>query len=534
MSTNYVSRKLKTATAKRFKDSFSDTGAQSTIGNIGYIFIGKSTANANDNVVSTITDTVANEKLAWDTMLGAKRVVPGDIEFVLPIQRWTANTRYMQYDDKLPIDILMSGGVDGNTTVYPMYVLNSENNVYKCICNNVNGLTQVEPTGTYNENDGYIVTESGNTTCYLWKYMYNIRESNKFLTSEWMPVPYNSSNTDISEYNIDTDTLIDGALAKIKMTTNGSGYFHTTINVASFSSSSPTRLLQVTGGDIDTNNVKVNMALSGTGLLTGTYIANIFVGNNTILLSNDTIGDGGGTGNSITVLTRVVIEGDGTGVLTDVDLSNTSIRKINVTNIGSGYTRANVVIYGSGTNATARAILPPKFGHGFNPAMEFAANNIMIVKRIGEVDATENGLIPTDTSFRQYGVVLSPYKYDLNVPLTDENANTVITQTLDITLLSGSSYTIGEYVYQGNISNPNFFGYVASQSPTVVKLTETYGTIQTGVILTGANSAVTRPVVSVKNPDLKPYAGDIVYAQNILKVERSDGQAEEIKLVFKF
>lgn len=534
MSTNYVSRKLKTATAKRFKDSFSDTGAQSTIGNIGYIFIGKSTSYANDNVVTTITDTVANEKLAWDTMLGAKRIVPGDIEFVLPIQRWTANTRYKQYDDKIPIENLLSIGIDDNVLVYPMYVLNSENNVYKCICNNVNGLTQVEPTGTYTENDGYIVTESGNTTCYVWKYMYNIRESNKFLTDEWIPVPYNSANTDVSEYNIDNDTLIDGALPKIKMITNGSGYYHTTINVASFSAGSPTRLLQVTGGDIDTNNVKVNMALSGTGLLLGTYISDIYVGNNTILLSDNTIAGGGGSGNTINVFTRVVVDGDGSGVLTDVKLNGTAIRKIDVTTIGSGYSRANVTIYGSGSGATARAILPPKFGHGFNPAMEFAANNIMIVKRIGEVDATENGLIPTDISFRQYGVVISPYKYDLNVPLTDENANTVISQTVDVTLLSGGSYTLGEYVYQGNISNPNFFGYLASQDPTVVKLTETYGTIQIGAILNGANSAVTRPVVSVKNPDLKPYAGDIVYAQNILKVERSDGQAEEIKLVFKF
>lgn len=527
MATNYISRKLKTETARRFKESFSDTGVLSKV---GYIYLGKSTPYANDNVASQIFDTVDTEKKIWDQMIAAKRVVPGDVEFVIPLQRWTANTRYMQYDDQCPLDILVNGGTEGNTAILPMYVINSENNVYKCICNNVNALSLVEPTGDYTINDGIIVTETGGNTCYTWKFMYNIRESNKFLTTDWMPVPYPLSNVSTSNYNLSANNLIDGGLSKIIVTNSGSGYFHSTLNVTPFFSNSSTRLLDVVGETINTSNVKVNMEVSGSGILVGTYIVDVYTGNNRILLSNPTIGNG----SSINVSTRVVIEGDGSGTLTSVRLLGNTVSKIDVITTGTEYSRANVIIYGSGTGANARAVLPPKFGHGYNPAIELGANNIMIVERIGEVDATENGLIPTDTSFRQYGLLLNPYKYESDVSLTNSTANSVVELTTDLTLLAGSAYTLGEYVYQGTVANSTFSGFVVSQTNDVVKLTDAKGTVANGVTLFGQSSATARPVAGVKFPDLKPYAGDIVYSENILKVDRSPGQAEEIKLVFKF
>lgn len=527
MSTNYTSRKLKTERARRFKESFADTNGSPKI---GYIFIGKSTPYANDNVASQIFDTVDTEKKIWDQMIAAKKVVPGDLEFVIPIQRWTANTRYMQYDDQCPLEILVSGGTDGNTTIYPMYVVNSQDDVYKCICNNVNALSQVEPTGDYATNQGIIVTEIEGGTCYTWKYMYTLRESNKFLTLQWMPVPYTIGNVATSEYNLSANNLIDGGLSKILVTNSGSDYFHSTLNVTPFFANSSTRLLEVVGASINIDRIKANMSVSGNGIFTGTYITDVYPGNNRIRLSDATIGNG----SSINVTTRIVIEGDGTGTSTSVRLVSNSINKIDVTTTGTGYSRANVVIYGSGTGAAARAILPPKFGHGYNPAVEFGANNIMIVERIGEVDATENGLVPIEPTFRQYGLLLNPYKYSSNTALTSSQANGVFTLTTDLTLLSGTTYTLGEYVYQGTLSSPSFSGIVVSQTTGTVKLTDVKGSVVIGSTLVGATSSVGRPVVSVKNPDLKPYAGDIVYAENILKVQRSQGQAEEIRLVFKF
>jgi hypothetical protein len=528
MPTKYVSRKSKVISAKEFRDAFAGSGSRK----VGYIFLGKNTEYPNENVVPEIADTVKTEKSLWDTMIAAKKVVPGDVEFVIPIYRWEQNARYKQYDDTQTLDFLLSESQDGDDTVYPMYVMNSEGNVYKCLCNNVSGRTQVEPTGDYTQNDGFIQTESSENTCYLWKYMYNVKGSNKFFTDEWMPVPFEIS-TNQTVYNLSTDNLVDGGLNKIVTVNRGTGYVHSTINVDSFSINSSN--LTISGIDLESSNVNVNMEVIGTGILSGTYITETDITTNKIFLSNPTITSGGGTGNTIQVVTRVVVEGDGTDVRCSVRLrANGQIDKIDVDTAGINYSRANVFIYGSGSGATARAILPPKFGHGYNPAMELGATNIMITQRIGEVDASENDLVPTDTSFRQYGLLMNPYKYDSITKLDDANANSVISQTTDITVLAGLPYTLDEKVYQGTANNQTFYGYVVSQDNEVVRLSEVVGEYVNGLILFGETSGITRPAVAIKRPDLKPYAGDVLFAENIQKVERSVGQAEEIKLVFKF
>lgn len=530
MPTNYISRKLKTIITKRFRDAFSYDVPKK----VGYVFIGKSTEYPDENVVSQIVDSVQDEKTAWDTMIAGKKVVPGDVEFVIPVIRWTANTRYKQYDDTLDLDFLLSETQDGDDTVYPMYVLNSENNVYKCLCNNVNQFSMVEPTGNYTESEGFIQTEFGAESCYLWKYMFNIRESNKFFTEDWMPVPFVGNGVQSSDYDLNDENIVDGSLNKILVLNQGTGYYHSSVNVSSFTSN--TSILQISDNiNLETSNIKVNMEVSGNGVLQGTYITNIFTSNNRIVLSSPTFATGGGANNTLNVTTRIAVTGDGSELIAQARLSgNGNIEKIDVISYGINYSTANVVIYGSGNGATARAILPPKFGHGYNPAMELGASNVMIIQRIGEVDASENSLIPTDTSFRQYGLVVNPYKYDGNVQLQEANANSVISQTTDISLIAGDDFTQGEYVYQGPESNPNFSGYVVSSSSNTVRLTQVYGTIIVGNILVGQTSGRVRNTLGIKYPDLKPYAGDILYAQNILKVERSPGQAEEIKLVFKF
>jgi hypothetical protein len=612
MSTKYVSRKSKVISAKRFRDAFS--GSQNR--KVGYIFLGKNTEYPNENVVPEIFDTVSEEKKVWDTMIAAKKIIPGDVEFVIPIQRWQANTRYKQYDDTQTLDFLLSetvyysvnsvtidtsgtdyevgdiltvdGGVgisanleilevDGlgsvtnvtvknvgsyttlptqnlntfsantssngtgflanlsfsNVTVYPMYAMNFEGNVYKCLCNNVSSFSQVEPTGDFTQNQGFIQTEVGDNTCYLWKYLYNVRDSNKFFTDQWMPVPF---EVDINQtvYNLSADNLVDGGLNKIIVVNRGLGYAHSTVNVQSFFENSNNLTIS---DDVNllTSNIKVNMSVVGTGILPGTYITDTDSTTKRIFLSNPTITSGGGFGNTIQILTRVVVDGDGTGITTSVRLRETTeIDKIDILTGGINYTRANVTIYGSGSNATARAVLPPKFGHGYNPAMELGATNVMIVERIGEVDASENNLIPTDTSFRQYGLIVNAYKYNENEQLEETNANNVISQTTDITVLSGLPYSLNEKVYQGSLENPSFYGYVVSQDLNKVRLTEVVGEFILGKVLIGQTSGTNRPAVAIKYPDLKPYAGDVLFAENIEKVERSEGQAEEIKLVFTF
>jgi hypothetical protein len=423
-----------------------------------------------------------------------------------------------------------------------MYVRNSEGNVYKCLSNTSSFGSLVEPTGTYTQNGGFIQTELNETGNYLWKYMYNVKDSNKFYTDDfsnkWIPVPYIQANTNFDDYNYNTSNLIEGSLNKIIVTNPGSNYYHTSINVAAFSAGSNTLTIL---DDIDlttSDTIEVNMAVSGNGIYANeTYITTINSLQPKILyLSQPTVGPGGGTSsiNLINIKTRVVIDGEGSNTVTDVILSNTGISRIDVTTVGVGYVRANVIIYGSGSNATARAVLPPKFGHGHNPAMELGASNVMILSRIGEVDATENNTIPTDIYFRQYGLLINPYKYNDSDAMSETNALDVILQTLSVELLSFSNFTVDEMVYQGNLNSPDFIGYVVSQKDNVVELNNVYKQPILGKLIVGSSSGNQSVVVDYENPDLKPYAGDIIYGKNILKIQRSVAQAEEVKFVFQF
>lgn len=524
---SYVSKKLEVFSSKAFRDSFKESFPRK----VGYIFLSKSSSYPNENVAPSIQDTVSQEKQIWKDMILAKKVIPKDVELVIPKYVWTNNIRYREYDDTIALGNLLTGSANVN----PMYVINADGDVYKCLSNNQNTLSTEEPIGNFTVNDGFIQTLDG----YLWKYMYNVKVSNKFLTNEWMPVPYIQANTDFTSYNYSTTSVIEGTLNKIVVTNNGTNYFHPKVNVAAFSAG-VTELLITDDVDLTVSNtINVNMLISGTGILQNeTYITTIDpLKPKTLILSQPTIAAGGGNTNAniISILTRVVIEGDGSNTVTSVTLNTSSniITKIDVVNAGINYNVANVVIYGSGTGATARAILPPKFGHGYNPAIELGASNVMILSRIGEIDATENNSIPTDIFFRQYGLLVNPYKYNENEPMSS-NTIDIVSQTLDLTLLSLSSFTIGEKVYQGNVNNPSFVGYVVYQNSNVVKLNNTYKTPVPGSIITGTQSGNRNSVVGIKYPDLKPYAGDIIFARNILKVQRSIAQAEEIKLVFQF
>lgn len=523
-----LSKKIGLQTAKNFKDSFSRVYEPI----VGYVFIGKSTPYLNEPTPDTIFDSDEYEKLTWDNSIAGKKVTESDMELVVPRIDWTSNTIYKQYDDTKTLNYLLSETEEsGNTIHYPMYVITSERNVYKCICNDVATPSTIEPTGNYSENDGFINTADG----YLWKYMYNIKPSNKFLSDDWMPAPFVLvSKVTTNDYDLSANNLIQGSLNKIIVGNRGSGYFDTVINVEPFITNSNTLVLSNASFDLSSSNIKINMLVTGNGILSGTYITNISNATSTLTLSENTIGPGGGPNTTILISTRIEIEGDGTETSTSVSLANGEIRKITVDSAGTGYTRANVFIYGSGSGANARVVLPPKLGHGYNPSIELVANNIMIVKLIGEVDSTENNLIPVGIDFRQYGLLINPYKYSETEPVLFANANTVVSLTTDVSLLSGSPYEKNEFVYQGNFANPSFSGYVTHQTLTIAKLTQVSGNLILGSILTGSNSSISRPVVSVEYPDLEFYTGDILYTSSIEKTERSLGQAEQIRLVFQF
>ena len=297
MPTFYTSKKLSFNNAEQFKESFFEPEPAT----VGYVFIGNHVPYANEASPNSIVDSTSDEKTVWDNMFAAKRITGNDVELVIPRINWSTG-RYKQFDDKILIDTLLTAdsGVSGNSR--PMYILTSERNLYKCLSNNSNSISTIEPTGDYSTANGTIFTADG----FIWKYMYNVKPSNRFLTSDWIPAPISTNKLD---YSVSATSPIDGEITTIVVTNGGTGYAHPTINATAFGTGVTTITLA------NTTNVVANMAVTGTGITNGTFVSSVNPVTNIITINTATNANGGGTtANSLTFLSRIYIEGDGSGL----------------------------------------------------------------------------------------------------------------------------------------------------------------------------------------------------------------------------
>jgi hypothetical protein len=134
MTTTVTSKKLPYIAAVQFKESFYEPAPE-----VGYVYIGRHTAYVDEDSPDNIVDSVIDEKLAWENMIAAKRITGNDVELVIPLNNWTANTKYKQYDDTVKLDELLTG--NNSLNVRPMYVYTSD--VYQIIFHQTPPLNQL-------------------------------------------------------------------------------------------------------------------------------------------------------------------------------------------------------------------------------------------------------------------------------------------------------------------------------------------------------------------------------------------------------
>lgn len=161
-----------------------------------YLFIGKPNPWEDDQSVPAPKDTQQSVAEIWDEMIGMKLVSPGSIRNVVKRINWEKFKVYAQYDN-----------LDTELKNKEFYVLNSKNEVFKCISNNNGSESLQEPIG---KNLNIITLSDG----YRWKYLYTIStlEQLRFLTSKWMPV---SSDEDV------LSSAKDGAIEHILINSGG-------------------------------------------------------------------------------------------------------------------------------------------------------------------------------------------------------------------------------------------------------------------------------------------------------------------------
>lgn len=176
-----------------------------------YFFLGKPLVwdpVTPSDVPETPLDSFAYELETRKNIVSAKQLKAPDICFIIPRHTWVEDTVYDMYDDTYSVsNPAQSGAVSLQTAIF--YVVTGDYNVYKCISNNYDAPSTVQPTGT---SSALLNTADG----YIWKYMYNIPVAlrNKFLTASYMPVLTSLKDQFYSS----------GAITSISIPNSGAGY----------------------------------------------------------------------------------------------------------------------------------------------------------------------------------------------------------------------------------------------------------------------------------------------------------------------
>lgn len=120
-----------------------------------------------------------------------------------------------------------------------------------------------------------------------------------------------------------------------------------------------------------------------------------------------------GAGYTLGTSPAVTIIGDGSGATAEAILTNDKITNIKMTNFGTGYTYADVIIAPSdkipasgGINAAAKIIKGPLQGHGYDAVAELHGDIVCISTNLTADDI----LSSINQDYRQYGIIKNPSK----------------------------------------------------------------------------------------------------------------------------
>lgn len=431
-----------------------------------YLFIGKVSEWENDNSPPAAADSLEEELNAWKNMLICKKINADDVVFVTKRINWTYGKIYTQYDDVLELY--------SETTPLEFYVLTSDNNVYKCINNNNNAISEYSPTGTSTEE---IITQDG----YIWKYLYSIRpELEDFMTEEYIPVEYieELSYTDQRSLQLDVEQDAkankNGSILNIKITQVGSSYPFAVDYDMPDSNNEVSHIVQeeISVGDttisfnLNSNISKINhiydnnyvvYIYSGTGSGQLRTILN-YDGVTGVATVDSPFTDAITTSSYYKILPKIEITGDGNGAkaIPVINPLTKLIESIFVLDGGQDYKEVTVDIKTSKTTETektkARAIISPFNGHGSSAVIELGCKDVMVLTKFDKEQIKNFGFY---NDYRQIGLVQ-------DVDIIGQNDNTQ-NYTFDIEHINATT----SLTLSGSFSN--FISIISANKNLVVK-----------------------------------------------------------------
>ena len=485
-----ITNKFRINNAEQFSESFSEASPE-----VYYLGIGRPQAFATqtrgdlrtenqgtDSTAITPADSIIEEFNTFDDLLAVKKITSSDASFVIPRRNWVTSTVYdyyrHDYGNRITGTTSIQTANSGATTLFDatFYVLTTARNVYKCLDNNGNAASTVEPTGT---STSVLTTADG----YKWKYMYTLSATQQanFLSTDFMAVETNSTVS---------SAAVDGAINIVKIKsagTGGSNGTYTGIAVRG-DGSSGTVTVVVSGGSV----TSVTITNAGTGY-TIAYIRNadIVTAGATGLTGAEIdviIPPKGGHGfNAVSqlggffVMLNVSLEGTESTNTGDFTAENDFRRIVLIRNPFSGGSAASA----STLRATKAVRLAASPTPGtFQTDEEINQATTGAVGKVVEWDATNRILHYIQTRFNDEGI--------------DSNGNR--------TAFSGANVITGQT--SGATGTPSA---VASETADQITFTNGY-----------------------RDTELDRHKGDVLYIENRAPITRAADQTENIKLVIEF
>ena len=482
-----ITNKFRIHNSEQFVESFSEAAAS-----VYYLAIGRPQAfgtktrgdlrtdnEGSDTAPLTPVDSISDEFYYFDDFLAAKKIQTTDVSIVIPRRNWATGTVYdyyrHDYGNRVTGSTTTQAANSGATNLYDatFYVMSSTFNVYKCLDNNGDAASTVEPTGT---SSSILTTGDG----YKWKYMYTLSATQQanFLSTDFMAVATNSTVS---------SAAVDGAVNIVKIKTAGSGGSngtHTGVPIRGDGSSGEASVT-VSGGAV----TAVTVTTPGTGY-TFAYIRNA------------DIVSAGATSLSGAEL-DVIIEpkgGHGKNAIKELGgffvMMNTNFEAGETSNSGD-FTTANDFrrvalmrdISSGGSAATATTLRGTKAVLVTSPSGDFTVDEEInqattgAVGKVVEWDSSNNILYYIQTRFNDEGV--------------DSNGN--------LTAFSGANTITG----QGS-------GVTATPSTSST-------TVDSVVFTSGYNAG-----------EITADSGDIMYVENRSPITRAADQTENVKLIIEF
>ena len=492
-----ITDKFRIHNAEQFSEAFTEAS-----GNTMYLGIGRPQAFAtktradsrtenegSDVAPITPADNVNAQTITFDDMLAAKKVTSSDVTFAIPRRNWTTGTVYdvyrHDYGERITGTTTAKTANSGASTLFDatFYVLTAARNVYKCLDNNSNAASTVEPTGTD-------VTILSTADGYKWKYMYTLSAAQQanFLSTDFMAVTTNA-NAATDQSNV-ISAAVDGAIDIIKIKSAGSGGTNGTFTGIAIRGDGSSGVCSVTvsGGAV----TAVSVTTAGTGYTFGTVSnAQIVAAGATSLSGAELdviIGPKGGHGanaqeelGGFFVMLNTSLEGTESANTGDFSAVN-DFRKIAL--LRDPTKSASAVTSNTARLTKAIAIASSPTPGSFTVDEEINQATTGAVGKVVEWDSTNRILYYIQTRHNDAGV--------------DSNGN--------LTAFSGANVITGQS--SSATGTPD-----TSQSGTVNNVTFTSG---------------------YATPEIDHDTGDVLYVENRTPIQRATDQTENIKLVIEF